>query len=64
MAAILQTISSSALPSIDVKLVPKGPINNLPALVQVMTWRRPGNKPLCEPMMLNFLTDICVTRPQ
>ena len=23
----------------------KGPINNIPALVQIMAWRRPGDKP-------------------
>ena len=26
-------------------------INNIPALVQKMGWRRPGDKPLSEPMM-------------
>ena len=31
---------------ISLKFVPKGPINNIPALVQVMAWRRPGDKPL------------------
>ena len=31
------------------KFVPKGPINNIPALVQIMAWRRPGDKPLSEP---------------
>ena len=36
---------------ISLKFVPKGPINNLPALVQIMAWRRPGDKPLTEPMM-------------
>ena len=29
-----------------------------------MVWRRPGDKPLSEPMMVNLLTHICVTRPQ
>ena len=24
--------------------VPKGPINNISALVQIMAWRRPGDK--------------------
>ena len=46
------------------KLVPKGPINNIPALVRIMAWRRPGDKPLSEPMMASLLTHICVTRPQ
>ena len=46
------------------KFVPKGPINNIPALVQIMAWRRPGDKPLSEPMMVSLPTYICVTRPQ
>ena len=29
-----------------------------------MAWRRPGDKPLSEPMMVNLLMHICVTRPQ
>ena len=49
---------------ISLKFAPKGPINNIPALVQIMAWRRPGDKPLSEPMMVSLLTDICVTRPQ
>ena len=49
---------------ISLKFVPKGPINNIPALVQIMAWRRTGNKPLCEPMMVRLSTHICVTRPQ
>ena len=39
---------------ISLKLVPKGPINNIPALVQIMAWRRPGDKPLSKPMMTQF----------
>ena len=34
------------------------------ALVQIMAWRWIGNKPLSEPMMVNLLMQICVTRPQ
>ena len=49
---------------ISLKFVPKGPINNIPALVQVMAWRRPGDKPLTEPMVLRLQTHTCVTRPQ
>ena len=49
---------------ISLKFVPKGPINNIPALVQIMAWRRSGDKPLSEPMMVSLLTHICVTRPQ
>ena len=36
---------------ISLKFVPKGPIDNFPALVQIMTRRRRGGKPLSEPMM-------------
>ena len=49
---------------ISLKFSPNGPINNIPALVQIMAWRRPGDKPLSEPMMIISLTHICVTRPQ
>ena len=49
---------------ISLKFVPKVRIYKIPALVQIMTWRRPGDKPLSEPMMVNLLTHICVTRPQ
>ena len=49
---------------ISLKFVPKGLINNIPALVQIMAWRRPGDKPLSEPVMARSLTHICVTRPQ
>ena len=49
---------------ISLKFVPKGPINNIPALVQIMAWRRSGDKPLSEPMLVRLLTHICVTRPQ
>ena len=48
----------------SLKFVPKDPINSIPALVQIMAWRRPGDKPLSEPMMVSLLTHICVTRPQ
>ena len=49
---------------ISLKFVPKSPINNIPALVQIMAWCRPGDKPLSEPMMVWLPTHICVTRPQ
>ena len=48
---------------ISLKFVPKGPINNIPALVQIMAWRRSGDKPLSEPMMDSLPTHICVIRP-
>ena len=49
---------------ISLKFVPKGIINNIPALVQIMACRLVGAKPLSEPMMVILLTHICVTRPQ
>ena len=39
--------------TIPPKFVPRGPINNIPALVQIITWRRPGDKPLSEAMMFS-----------
>ena len=49
---------------ISLKFVPKVPINNIPALVQIMAWRRPGDKPLSEPMMVRLSTHICISWPQ
>ena len=50
--------------TISLKFVPKGPNINIPALIQIMAWRRPGNKPLSEPMMVRLPTHICVTQPR
>ena len=47
------------LVKISLKFVPKTPINNIPALVQIMAWRRTGDKPLSEPMMTQF-NDACI----
>ena len=58
------TVFSGIPIEISLKFVPKNPINNIPALVEIMAWRRPGDKPLSEPMMVKLLTHICVTRPQ
>ena len=49
---------------ISLKFVPKGPSSNSPALFQIMAWRRPGDKPLSEAMLISLLTHKCVTRPQ
>ena len=49
---------------VSLKFVPKGTINNIPALVQIRAWRRSGDKPLSEPMLVSLPTHICVTRPQ
>ena len=73
MAAILQTTLSNTFffnenvlisAKISLKFVPTDPINNIPALVQIMAWRRPGDKPLSEPMMVRLPMHICVTQPQ
>ena len=52
------------LPRSSLKFVAKVRINNIPALVEIMAWRRSGDKPLSEPMLVRLLTHICVNRPQ
>ena len=37
---------------IPLKLFPKGLVNSISALVQIMAWRRPGDKPLSESKMV------------
>ena len=72
MPGIFQTTFSNAFSWLKIyefrlkslKFVPKCRINNIPALVHIMAWRRPGDKPLSEPMMVMSPTHICVTRPQ
>ena len=62
MAAILADIfkciffnENDMIPiQISLKFVASSPIDNKPALVQVMAWRRIGDKPLPEPMMAQF----------
>ena len=49
---------------ISLKFVPMVRINNIPALVHIMAWRRPGDKPSSEPMVVSLTTHVCVTRPQ
>ena len=49
---------------ISLKFFPKGPVDNNPALVQIRAWRRPGDRPLSEPMLVSVLTHIWVVRPQ
>ena len=48
--SILLNENVQILIKISLTFVPKAPINNIPALVQIMAWRRPGDKPLSEPM--------------
>ena len=49
---------------ISLKFVSKGSIKNIPAWVQIMAWRRSGDKPLSEPMTVSLPMHICITRPQ
>ena len=37
------------------KFVPEGEINNIPALVQIMAWHWPGDKPLSDPVQTYFV---------
>ena len=48
----------------SLKFVPNSPINNIPALVQIMAWHRPGDKPLFELKRVSSLMHICVTHLQ
>ena len=41
---------------ISLKYIPRSPIDNEPALVQVMAWHQIGDKPLSDPMR-TWLTD-------
>ena len=41
-----------------------GSHKNIPTLVPIMAWRRPGDKSLSETMVVSLLTYICVTLPQ
>ena len=38
----------------SLKFVPMSPIDNKPASIQIMAWRRKGDKPLPELMMAQF----------
>ena len=49
---------------ISLKFVPWGPIDNIPALVQIIAWCRSGNKPLSELIMASLQMNICITQPQ
>ena len=71
MVANFLTTFSNAFPGMEIYkfylrfhcIVPKGPVDNIPALVQIMAWCRPGDKPLSETMMVSLMTHIYVTRP-
>ena len=42
---------------ISLKFIPKGPVDNIPAMVQIMAWCRPGDTLLSESIMA-WVTDI------
>ena len=46
------------------KVCSQSPINNIPAMVQIIAWCRPGDKSLSEPMRVILPTHICIARPQ
>ena len=48
----------------SLKVFPRFWISNISTLVQMMAWRRTSDMPLFEPIMVNLLAYICVTRPQ
>ena len=58
------TFSNAFLPNenvwlsikISLKFVPHDPINNIPALVQIISWCQLGNKPLSESVMVRLPT--------
>ena len=73
MAVIFETTFSNAFSWMEMfkfrlwlhwKFVTEVSINNIPTLVQIMVWRRPGDRSLSEPIMVSLPAHICVTRPQ
>ena len=48
--------------NVSPKFVLQDPIENIPALVQIMAWRWSGDKPLYEPVMISLMTHVCVTQ--
>ena len=46
---------------ISLRFVSKSSNNNIPVLVQIMPWRRPGDEPLSEPMLIIFYWRICAS---
>ena len=43
------------LNEISLKYIPYGLVDNMAALVQIMAWRRTGDRPLSEPMLVCFI---------
>ena len=49
---------------ISLNVVLKGPINNIPALGQIMAWRHSDSKPSSEPRVVSLLMHKCITQLQ
>ena len=49
---------------LSLEFVPMGSVDIIPALVQIMVWRRPVYKPLTKPMMVSLPMHICIIRSQ
>ena len=47
-------------PKISLMYVSNVPINSVSALVQIIAWRRPGNRPSSEEIIVSLLAYICV----
>ena len=47
---------------ISLEFIPKFRIDNIPALIQIKVWHRPGDKSLSEKMMVSLLMHKCITR--
>ena len=54
LKCILLNLNDRIPLQISLKFVSRGPIDNKPALAQVMAWHRIGDKPLSELMMIRF----------
>ena len=54
MAAILADGNFKCIFLNENDKIPIGPNDHKPAMVQVMAWRRTGDKPLPEPMLTQF----------
>ena len=50
--------------NISLRLDSKVQIDNIPALIQIMVWRRSDDKPLSEPIMISLLMHIRALSPQ
>ena len=48
----------------SLKFLPRRSFNNIPVMIQIMTWRPPDDKSISEPIMVSLLTHICVITTQ